>query len=430
MEEKLIQKVLSYRWVIFGILAFGYILVYFHRVSMSVVAEDIAKDFHVTGSILGLLGSIYFYCYAAMQFPAGLLSDSVGPRKTVTYSLLLAAAGSVLFGLAPSIKIAFAARIMVGLGASLVFIPTMKILSQWFKHSEFAFMAGLLNGLGGVGILVGTWILGILATYVGWRFSFGIIGGCTLLMIVLAWLWVRDRPTDKGWPSIARIEHRENKTENQPSSIGLWSGAKRVISEKYFWPIAIWFFFDCGIFFGFGGLWSGPYLTHSYGMSRGQVGVILSMLAWGMIIGSPLLGLLSEKVLKSRKKTFMLCTSLLAVLLLFLYMFPANLPLWVLYVWFFMFSVCSSSIVIMAFTTTKELFPIEIAGTSVGTVNFFPFFGGAVFQWLLGWVLDTVGKTTSGGYPIKAYSAVLLILFISSLISLGCTFIMKETYRQ
>jgi sugar phosphate permease len=430
MEEKLIQKVLSYRWVIFGILAFGYILVYFHRVSMSVVAGDIAKDFQVTGSILGLLGSIYFYCYAAMQFPAGLLSDSVGPRKTVTYSLLLAAAGSILFGLAPSIKIAFAARIMVGLGASLVFIPTMKILSQWFKHSEFAFMAGLLNGLGGVGILAGTWILGILATWAGWRFSFGIIGGCTLLMIVLAWLWVRDRPADKGWPSIAQIEYGQDKSENQPGSIGLWSGAKRVISEKYFWPVAIWFFFDCGIFFGFGGLWSGPYLTHSYGMSKEQVGVLLSMLAWGMIIGSPLLGLLSEKVLKSRKKTFMLCTSLLVVLLLFLYIFPANLPLWVLYVWFFMFSVCSSSIVIMAFTTTKELFPIEIAGTSVGTVNFFPFFGGAVFQWLLGWVLDTVGKMTSGGYPIKAYSAVLLILFISSLISLGCTFLMKETYRS
>ncbi|MBM4103856.1 MAG: MFS transporter [Planctomycetes bacterium] len=429
MEEKLIQKVLSYRWVIFGILAFGYILVYFHRVSMSVVAADITKDFKTTGSVLGLLGSIYFYCYAAMQFPAGLLSDSVGPRKTVTYSLLLAAVGSVLFGMAPGIKTAFAARIMVGLGASLVFIPTMKILSQWFKHSEFALMAGLLNGLGGVGILAGTWILGMLATWAGWRFSFGIIGGCTLLMIVLAWLWVRDRPADKGWPSIAQIEYGRDKSENQSNSIGLWSGAKRVISERYFWPVAIWFFFDCGIFFGFGGLWSGPYLAHSYGMSKGQVGVILSMLAWGMIIGSPLLGLLSEKVLKSRKKTFMLCTSLLAVLFLFLYLFPANLPLWILYVWFFMFSVCSSSIVIMAFTTTKELFPIEIAGTSVGTVNFFPFFGGAVFQWLLGWVLDTVGKTASGGYPIKAYSAVLLILFISSLISLGCTFFMKETYR-
>jgi sugar phosphate permease len=284
--------------------------------------------------------------------------------------------------------------------------------------------------LGGLGILAGTWLLGILVTYTSWRVSFEIIGGCTVLMIVMAWLWIRDRPADKGWPSIAQIEYGKEKSENQAAAIGLWEGAKRVVSEKYFWPVAIWFFFDCGIFFGFGGLWSGPYLMHTYGMSRQAVGGVLSMLAWGMILGSPLLGLFSEKVVKSRKKTFMLCTSLLVVLLGFLYMFPSDLPHWVLYVWFFLFSIFSSSIVIMAFTTTKELFPVEIAGTSVGTVNFFPFFGGAVFQWLLGWVLDTVGKTATGSYPIKAYSMVLLILLISSLVSLACTFLMKETYRR
>lgn len=430
MDEKLIQKVLSYRWLIFVILAFGYIIIYFHRVAMSVVADDIAKDFKTTGSVLGFLGSLYFYCYCVMQFPSGLLSDSVGPRKTVTYSLLLAAAGSFLFGLAPGIKTAFAARIMVGLGVSLVFIPSMKILSQWFKHSEFAFMAGLLNGLGGVGILAGTWILGLLATYTSWRVSFQIIGGCTLLMIVLAWLCIRDRPTDKGWPSIARIEYGHEEAEKQVAAMGLWEGARRVISEKYFWPVAIWFFFDCGIFFGFGGLWAGPYLMHTYGMSRQAAGAVLSMIAWGMIIGSPLLGLFSEKVVKSRKKTFMLCTSLLVVMLLFLFIFPANLPHWALYVWFFLFSIFSSSIVIMAFTMTKELFPVEIAGTSVGTVNFFPFFGGAVFQWLTGWVLDVFGKTDAGIYPLKAYWAILLILLISSILSLGCTFLMKETYRR
>jgi sugar phosphate permease len=430
MQDKQIQKVLSYRWIIFGVLGFGYIIVYFHRVSMSVVAADIAAEFKITGSMMGLLGSLYFYCYAVMQFPAGLLSDSVGPRKTVACSLLLAAVGSILFGMAPGIKTAFAARILVGLGASLVFIPMMKILSQWYKHGEFAFMAGLVNALGGVGILAGTWLLGKLATCAGWRFSFGMIGVSTFLAIIISWLWVRDRPSDKGWPSITQIEYGHEQAEKQAVSIGLWDGAKRVVSEKYFWPVAIWFFFDCGIFYGFGALWGGPYLMHTYGMNKAQAGNILSMLAWGMIIGSPLIALLSDKVLHSRKKTFMLCSGVLVVLLGYICMHPADLPHWQLYVWFFMFAVFSSSIVIMVFTMTKELFPVEIAGTSVGTVNLFPFFGGAVFQWFLGWVLDTFGKTDLGGYPIKAYSTVLLILLISSLVSLVCTFLMKETYRR
>ena len=87
----------TYRWIIFLILAFAYLLVYFHRLSLSVVADDITNTFNTTAGVLGLLGSIYFYCYAFMQLPAGLLSDSVGPRKTVTFFLMIAAAGSILF---------------------------------------------------------------------------------------------------------------------------------------------------------------------------------------------------------------------------------------------------------------------------------------------------------------------------------------------
>jgi sugar phosphate permease len=431
MDDNLIRKVLSFRWLIFGILAVAYFFVYFHRLSLSVVANDIAADFGTTAGVLGLLGSVYFYCYAAMQFPAGLFSDSIGPRKTVAVSLLLACLGSFLFGLSPTIGVAFAARIMVGLGVSMVFIPTMKILSQWFRTNEFAVMAGLLNAAGGIGVLAATWLLGILATSFGWRISFQLIGGCTLLLILLAWLIVRDRPADKGWPSITQIDTQNDKENlSAPPKIGLWQGARQVVSEKYFWPVALWFFFDCGIFFGFGGLWSGPYLMHVYGITREQAGNILSMLAWGMIIGSPFLGVVSEKALKSRKKTLMLSASVLAVLMIVINFFAAGLPWFILVLWFFLFSVFSSAIVIMGFTATKELFPVEIAGTSVGAVNFFPFFGGAVFMPLLGRILDTYPKTPAGGYPLQGYRMVLLVLLAASVICLVCTFFMKETYRR
>jgi sugar phosphate permease len=429
MEQKLAARVLSYRWLIFAVFAMGYFLVYFHRVSLSVVADDLARDLNVSGSVLGVLGSIYFYCYAAMQFPAGLLSDSIGPRKTVMFSLLVGAVGSVLFGLAPNAAVAMVARVLVGLGVSMVFIPTLKTVSQWFRAREFALMSGLLNGAGGLGILGATWALGLLATEVGWRPSFYIIGAGTAATVAAVWLIVRDRPPDKGWPSIAQIDGRTDEAGPVPAKIGLWQGAGKVVSESAFWPVAVWFFFDCGIFFGFGGLWAGSYLMHVYGMTKAQAGAILSTIAWAMIVGSPLLGLLSQKVLRSRKKTFILCTSLLVVLLLFLCAFPAGLPRIVLAIWFFLFSVASSAVVVMAFTTTKELFPVEMAGTAVGMVNFFPFFGGAVFMPLLGCVLDAYPKT-AGRYPVDAYHMVLAILLLASLVSLACTFMMKETYRR
>jgi sugar phosphate permease len=430
MDNKPAARMLFFRWLLFAILALAYCFVYFHRNCLSVVTDDLAAKFQVTAKAIGVLGSIYFWCYAAMQIPAGLLSDSVGPRRTVTFSLLLATAGSLLFALAPTFGVAQAARVMIGLGASMVFIPTMKILAQWFRAREFAFMSGLMQAAGGLGILAATSLLSLLVTYAGWQWSFGIVAACMLVLVLGAWWVVRDRPADKGWPSIIEIDQQPNTPAGTQKSIGLLRGVRMVLAQKYFWPVALWFFFDCGIFFGFGSLWGGSYLSHVYGMSKVQYGNILGMLAWGMVLGGPLLGVVSQRVLHSRRKTFTLCTSALVILLLALVLFPTGLSRTMLVVWFFLFSVCSSAIVIMGFTTTKELFPVEIAGTCVGMVNFFPFAGGAVFQYLLGGVLDAYGRNGAGQYPLQAYRLVLFVLLVASVLSLACTFLMKETYRK
>ncbi|MDY6905509.1 MAG: MFS transporter [Thermodesulfobacteriota bacterium] len=416
-----------YRWWIFLILGIAYFLVYFHRLSLSVVADDLVHDFNASAGAMGLLASIYFYCYAVMQLPAGLLSDSIGPRRTVTLFLTIAAAGSILFGMAPGIEIAFMARVLVGFGVSMVFIPTMKILSQWYREDEFASMAGLLNAIGGIGVLAGTGMLGVLATAMGWRFSFELIGICTIVVVVMAWLVVRDRPQAKGWPAIQEISTSAGKAA-PPAAIPLLDGARRVVTEKHFWPVAVWFFFDCGIFFGFGGLWGGPYLMHAYNMSRAEAGAVLSMIAWGMILGSPFIGFVSDRLLKSRKKPFIICSATLAAVMLFLYLHPAGLSRPVLYAVFFVFSIAASAIVIVGFTTTKELFPVAMAGTSVGTVNLFPFLGGAVYMPFLGRVLDRASVATTGDYAMEGYTLVLFILFVSALVALGAAMLMKETF--
>jgi sugar phosphate permease len=416
------------RRLILWVLALAYFFVYFHRLSLSVVADELAKEFSATAGSIGFLGSVYFYCYALMQFPSGLLSDSIGPRKTVAFFLIIASFGSVLFAFSPNIETAFAGRVLVGLGVAMVFVPAMKIFSQWFRASEFAMMAGILNAVGGVGVLAGTWLLALMAESLGWRLSFCLIGLCTVVISVLAWIIVRDRPDERERAALFEGDAREEKGPGENAvNIGALEGARRVISEKYFWPLAVWYFFDCGIFFGFGALWGGPYLMDVYGMTRTEAGSVLSMIAWGMILGSPFLGFLSDKVLKSRKKVFLICSLSLILLLLFLNIFPSGLPRTALYVFFFFFSICSSSIVVVGFTMAKELFPVEIAGASIGAVNLFPFLGGAVFMPLLGSVLDFYSKS-NGALPTEAYSALISILLGSSVIAAACAFFMKETF--
>ncbi|MBM3241639.1 MFS transporter [Candidatus Poribacteria bacterium] len=418
------KKALRYRWFIFGSLATGYLFVYFHRLSPAIVAVELMNSFRTGGTVLGILSSAYFYPYAIMQLPAGLLSDSLGPRKIVTIFLVVACIGAVLFGLSPNIGTAIVARFLVGFGVSMIFIPTMKILAEWFLPKEFSFMTGVLIAVGGIGTLAAATPLALLTKWLGWRMSFIITGIISLILALFAGIFVRNRPKDMGLPSISQID---NTTAATPSiNIRLWDGIKQVLTNKDFWPLAIWFFCDGGIFFTFGGLWGAPYLMQVYGLTKAEAGYILNMLSAGMIIGSPILSLLSDKVFMSRKVVLVGSTIVTVAVTAVLTFFTEHLNLPLLYFLCLLLGIFTSSIVNIAFTSTKELFPKEIAGTSTGTVNIFPFAGGAVFQPLLGYILEKFGKVGETFTP-QAYSAAFGCLFAAAVVSLIAILFMKET---
>src|SRR5512145_2014287 len=92
-----------YRYFIFIVLGAAYLLVFFHRLAPAVVAVDMMKDLKTGGALMGLLASAYFYPYGLMQIPAGLLSDSWGPRRSIVVFFLLGAAGSIALGLVSSV---------------------------------------------------------------------------------------------------------------------------------------------------------------------------------------------------------------------------------------------------------------------------------------------------------------------------------------
>jgi len=425
-ENKKQRTSLSYRWLIFSILAIGYAIVYFHRVAPAVVAPELTKSFAIKGAALGALASAYFYPYALMQIPSGLLSDSLGPKKTVTLFTLVAALGAILFGLSPTLFTAILGRTMVGLGVAVLFIPTLKILANWFKKERFAIVTGFLMAIGGVGWLSAATPLALLTLWIGWRATFIIMGFVSLVLALLTYLIVKDSP-----PSLVALGSPQTKDKTPKSSGGekrlpLFMGVKIVLSEKKFWPLAIWFFCTGGILFGFGGLWAGPYLTQVYGLSKTQAGNILTMIAVGMIGGSPLLGYLSEKVFRARKPVLLISSSIITGTWVLLVFWIDGLTIASLYGLFILLGIFASGIVTIGFTVAKELFPIQVAGTSTGITNLFPFAGGALFQPLIGLILDYSGKLGTI-YSTEAYQISFIGFLIAAILALVSAFFIKET---
>ena len=166
-----------------------------------------------------------------------------------------------------------------------------------------------------------------------------------------------------------------------------------------------------------------------YSFSRAEAGNILGMLAMAMIVGSPFLGWLSDKVFRSRKKVIVLASIITLGLTIPLAFFTDAMNRPVLYLLCFLLGMFNSAVVVVAFTSAKELFPVEIAGTSVGLANLFPFLGGAVAPPILGAILETQGKTATG-YSAQAYSKAFLLYFLSALIALGLACFITETMKK
>lgn len=419
------EKAERYRWLIFWILSVGYLLVYFHRLCPAVVAVDMMRDLGTGGALTGFLSAAYFYPYALMQLPAGLLSDSWGPRNTISLFFGVACIGSLMLGLALSTFWAILGRALVGVGAAMLFVPTMKILAEWFHRREFATMTGILMAMGGIGSLSGAIPLALLSEKIGWRASFVVVAFLTFVLVVLVRLFVRDKPADMGWPAFSP----SLADGPAPAPISLAAGIRKVLCHVHFWPLAVWFFFDCAIFFSFGGLWGGPYLMQVYAYSKQQAGQILSMLAIGMIVGSPLLGYISNNLFKARKPVMVLSSGIMLLIAAALAFYTERMPLTLSYLLCLAMGVFGSAVVVVAFTTTKELFPVQMAGTATGLVNLFPFAGGAIFQPVLGLVLERYGRT-GGAFTLAGYRQAFFILFLCAVAALLASLLMKETLNQ
>src|SRR3990172_8317582 len=206
IASDVLQRFHRVRLLIYSVLAVSYMLVFFHRIAPAVVATDLMRAFDTTGAALGSLAAIYFYVYAAMQIPAGVLADTLGVRRAGSAGALLAGVGSIVFALAPSFTVATFGRFLVGLGVSVVFVGFMRVNADWWSERRYGFISGMTVFLGNVGAILAASPLAALLGYASWRTIFIVIGMLSIVIAAFTYLFVRDRPEDMGFPSLREME--------------------------------------------------------------------------------------------------------------------------------------------------------------------------------------------------------------------------------
>jgi sugar phosphate permease len=373
------------RWTSFALVCAAFVLSFFHRIAPNAIAGELRAAFRASGAELGALAASYFWPYAFMQVPTGVLVDAFGPRRIVALGGLVAGMGSILFGRSDTLGGASAGRALVGLGVAVAFVSLLKLVTSWFRESEFSTISGLVMLLGNVGSLSSSAPLAWLATVTSWRNVFTGVGLASIAGAALTWLLVRDRPADAGLPSMRALEGRAE----HPAHPGRWwEGLRAVVRNRDTWP---GFFVNLGLagaFLSFAGLWAGPYLVAVHGMTPARASAHTFVMLSGFAVGSFLVGWISDRLGRRRLPAVVLGLAHVACWVPLV----AAAPLgggasWAV----FALLGLSAPAFTLSWASVKEVNPPALAGTAMAVVNTGVFLGPTFYQPLVGWVVDRAG---------------------------------------
>lgn len=417
LERPEVKKLERYRWVVWTILALTYIFVTFHRMATGVVKAELQEAFGIGAAQFANIGSMYFYAYFIMQIPSGILADKIGPRKTVTWFSILAAVGSVIFGLAPTLAIAYLGRFLVGIGVSVVFICLIKIQSRWFYSRNFALMVGFVGLAANSGALLAQTPLVYATSLLGWRMTFVVLGIMMLFFAALTKMFVKDDPTEIGLPGMDELEGRVAAK----SDIKVMDGLKSVLSNPRTWVVSV---VNIGMYVGYIvllGQFGVPYLMTAYGLERIPAANMIIAAVLGSAVGAMAIGYISDRI--KRRKPVLVVLSIASLLgwLAFVYL---RMPVSILPIFLFVHGFIITNFT-MTWTIVNEVNDRRLSGIATGVVNCIGFAGAAILPVFMGRILDAYSATPQLGYE-KAFVILIVVVAISTLVS----FFAKETKAE
>jgi MFS family permease len=191
------------RWLIVFLLFVASLINYLDRTAVSFALPLISETLGLKASAKGVLLSAFFWSYAFMQIPIGLLSDRVNLRWLYAAAFTLWSVAQGLTGLATGFWMLIAFRVLLGIGESIYLPGGTKIVSLFFPISERGLPCGIFDAGTRAGMLAGSLIVPWFFIHYGWRLTFAVVG-----FSALAWLipWLLLTPREMRAPAAAPAE--------------------------------------------------------------------------------------------------------------------------------------------------------------------------------------------------------------------------------
>lgn len=184
-------------WVVAGAflcMLTGYAVAY----SFAAFFGALESEFGARRGETALVFSISAFLYFQFGLPAGLIADRIGPRPMVIGGLMLVAAGLVVAAHSSSLwQVYVGYGLGVGVGVGFSYVPSIAAVQRWFVRQRGSASGLAVAGIG-VGTLVGAPLAHELIAVIGWRQTYLVLAGLTVVGAIVAGALVRPGPERYG----------------------------------------------------------------------------------------------------------------------------------------------------------------------------------------------------------------------------------------
>jgi len=375
-----------------------YVGYYFSRLNFSIALPEIESDLQYTKAALGLIAAAFSSSYAVGQFINGQIVDKIGAKRLILAGLTLSIIMSSIFGCVKDPILLMIIWTINGYAQSTGWPSVIKIISSWFKTS-----IGTIGGIFGTCFLVGnviTWsLLGYIIANYGWRSAFLTPSFILILVAVIFYLGVREKP------------ERNKQVPIEPEVSKVKFGFKQILLSKEIMVISLAYVLLQFIRSGFT-LWAPSYLFETWGLRLDLTGYVSSIIPLGGIVGSVILGWLSDRTEKLDRQKITLLSLLFLNFTLFIFCqeFNLNFQLGIILLFSFGLALYTPHIIMV---TVMPLEYKEIYGAAkvAGFIDGLGYIGTTFADLFIGWIADRQG-----------WNGVMVFLFLTSLVATFLTF--------
>ncbi|MFD2616138.1 MFS transporter [Terrilactibacillus laevilacticus] len=374
----------------------GFLVDYLDRMVMSVAVVPIKAEFGLNATEIGVILSSFFFSYAIMQIPGGWLSDKLGSRSIILWSVIIWSVFTVATGFAWSFISLILVRVLFGIGQGGYPSATQKGIADFFEHKERPNASAILMSSNYFGMAFAPLVAAPLLVIMGWRNMFIVLGAVGVVMFYFYWRYYRLPQNEKQEKHI--ILHKVPNKE--------W------LLNAEVWKITI-MWFGAGIVNWGLASWIPSYLSEVRGMNLLSTGFIAALP--GITTGVMMLfnGWILDKFFVDREKYFAAAGMVLSAISLYLMFTSESIVAAIIYMNLCM--VFKSFAFTVAFSLPHKLMSKRVIGSAMGIINMGAQAAGFLSPLLMGMLITKF-----------SYNAAFWFLIGSCILSIIATVVIRK----